>query len=221
MKMDIKIDYREKRRANKAEEFYKNKGHEAEIVTLNTGDYVFNDKVAFEYKTYPDLFTSIMNGLVFDEAHRQSEVYPWHYVIIVGNDKDRKNALYKLYIMGIKFSIKQYYGAMASLNTFTNVIYAKNTPHSFKIMECQAGKCLDGKIRVRTPNVKTKNPAFNLLMFLPDIREHRAKLLVDELNLNNYDDLKRITYNDLINIKGIGDITAKNILSELNNYGLQ
>lgn len=219
--MDIKIDYREKKRVKKSQEYYESKNHNTSVETLETGDYVFDDKVVFEYKNFPDLFSSIMDGRLFDESHRQAEKYPWHYVIIVGTEKQRKNALYKLFLLKVKFSMKQYYGAIASLNTYTQVIYAPNMKKAFQIMECQARKCLDDKIRTRKPIVKTKNIAFNLLMFLSDISEHRAKLIVNELNLKNYDDLKKLTYDDLTSINGIGDKTAKTILSELNNYGLQ
>ena len=219
--MDIKIDYREKKRVKKSQKYYESKNHKTSIESLDTGDYLFDDKVVFEYKNYPDLFSSIIDGRLFDESHRQAEKYPWHYVIIVGTDKQRKDALYKLYLLKVRFSIKQYYGAIASLNTYTRVIYAPNMKKAFQIMECQARKCLDGKIRTRKPIVKTKNPAFNLLMFLSDVSEHRAKLIVNKLKLKNYDDLKKVTYDDLINIKGIGEKTAETIILELNNYGLQ
>ena len=219
--MFIKVDYREKKRAKQAEDFYKQENHNIETCRLETGDFVFEDKVVFEYKTYNDLFNSINTGRVFDEALRQSKVYDYHFVIIVGTDKTRKNELYKLYKLGVRFTMKQYYGAVARLNTYTNVIYAPTTRRAFQIMECQAEKCLDSKPIVRTPTVNTDNPAFNLLMFLPDIRENRAKLIVDSLDLKCYDDLKNLTKSDLTSIKGIGGKTADNILSHLKgDYGL-
>ena len=147
--LKVRIDNRERKRIKKAVEYYTDKNHEVNVEVLDTGDYVFEDKVVFEYKTYSDVFSSIMDGRLFDESLRQSEVYPFHYVIIVGSDKDRQNALYKLFKLHIKFSIKQYYGAVARLNTYTNVIYAPNTMKAFKLMECQADKCLDNKPRVR------------------------------------------------------------------------
>ena len=218
--MNISIDYREKKRVKKAQKYYESKNHKVEVKNLESGDYVFDNQVAFEFKTFEDMFQSIMDGRLFDEAHRQADSYPWHYIIIAGNDKSRKNALYRLFKLHVKFSIKQYYGAIASLNTFTRVIYAPNTPRAFQIMECQAKKCLDGKIRVRTPKVNTVNPAFNLLMFLPDIKEQRAKLLVEELGLETFDDLQNISYDKLISVKGIGEVTAKNILNGIGKYGL-
>ena len=139
--MDIKIDSREHKRVKKATEYYKSKNHTVSKCQLKTGDFLFDDKVVFEYKTYSDLFNSIPTRRVFDEAIRQAETYPYHFVIIVGTDKTRKNELYKLYKIGVKFSMKQYYGAIARLNTYTNVIYAPTQKRAFQIMECQAKKC--------------------------------------------------------------------------------
>ena len=219
--MNIKIDYHERDRAEKGVNFYTEKGHDVSIEKLYTGDFLFEDKVVFEYKSYSDMFNSIPSKRVFDEALRQKDNYPYHFVIIVGTEKDRKNELYKLYKMGVRFNMKQYYGAVARLNTYTNVIYAPTVKKAFQIMLCQAEKCLDSKPIVRVSSANTDNPAFNLLMFLPDIKEARAKLLVDNLDLKVYDDLKSLTYDDLVSIKGIGDKTAESILTHLHrDYGL-
>lgn len=213
--MNIKIDNRERKRVKKAVEYYENKNHMVNVEVLDTGDYIFEDKVVFEYKTYSDIFSSIMDGRLFDESLRQCEVYPYHYVIVVGTDKDRQNALYKLFKLKVRFSIKQYYGAIARLNTYTNVIFAPNTMKAFKIMECQADKCLDSKPMIRELKTKTDNPALNILMFLPEIKYNRAKLITDALELETVEDLFNVTKDDLIGIKGIGDKIADNILNNL------
>lgn len=215
LKVDVKIDYREKKRSKQAEEYYSSQGHTVSVERLDTGDYVFEDKVAFEYKTYDDMFKSINDGRIFDESLRQREEYPYHFVIIVGSDKDRHKASYKLFKLKSKFSIKQYYGAVARLNTYTNVIYAPNIPKAFKIMECQAEKSLDEKPLIRELNKKTDNPALNILMFLPNVKYNRAELITKELGLSTVEDLFNITYDDLISINGIGDKIASNILDNL------
>ena len=220
--MDIKIDYHEKKRIKNALEYYEDKGHNVSVENLDTGDFVFEDKVAFEYKTFSDLFSSIKDGRLFDESIRQSEVYPYHFVIIEGTDKKRQNELYKLYRKHIRFNMKQYYGAVARLNTYTNVVYAPSPKKAFGIMLCQAEKCLDSKPLVRPLLDKSINPCFNLLRFLPNIKEARAKLIVESLDLNTYEDLMNMSYDDLIDIKGIGNETANNILNHLHNdYGIK
>lgn len=219
--MKVLVDNREKKRGKKAVKFYDDRGHDVNMLNLDTGDYVFEDKVVFEYKTFEDMFASIMDNRLFDESKRQMEVYPFHYVIIVGNDKNKQDALYKLYKLRVRFTIKQYYGAVARLNTYTNVIYAPNTPKAFKIMECQAEKCLDDKPIIREPSKKTDNPAINILMFLPDIKYQRAKSICDTLDLNTVEDLMNVTKEDLLSVNRIGDTIADNILRNLSDkYGL-
>lgn len=220
--MKIRIDFREKKRGEKALEFYTDKGFtDVEILRLDTGDFVFEDKVVFEYKTYSDLFSSIKDGRLFDESIRQSESYPYHFVIIVGSDKDRQNALYKLYRKGIKFKMKQYYGAVARLNTYTNVLYAPNTVKAFKIMLCQVEKCLDNKPIVRDLSNKTVNVCTNILMYFPDIKFKRAELITDSLGLETVEDLMNVSFEDLISIKGIGDATAETVMKNLKRMELK
>ena len=218
--LNVKIDTREHKRVKEAEDFYKSKGYDVEILQLETGDYVFDDKVVFEYKTYADMFSSIMDNRVFDESLRQSEKYPFHYVIIVGSDKDKKNALYRLYKLRVKFTMKQYYGALARLNTYTNVIFAPNTKKAFKIMECQTKKCLDGKPLIRELTKKTSNPALNILMMLPDVKYNRAKSICDVLGLESVEDLMNVEKEDLLKVNRIGGKIADNILNGLHSkYG--
>ncbi len=219
--MKVRIDNREKKRIKKAKKYYKEQEHEVTVEKLETGDYLFDDKVVFEFKTYSDMFASIMDNRVFDESLRQKEKYDYHYVIIVGNDKDRQDALYKLFKLKVRFKIKQYYGAVARLNTYTNVIYAPNTSKAFKIMECQAEKCLDNKPLVRNLNKKTDNIALNILMFMPDIKYQRAKSICDTLDLKTVEDLMNLKREDLLSVNRVGDKIADNILSNLkNNYDM-
>lgn len=219
--MKVRIDNRENKRIKKAEKYYKEQNHEVTVEKLETGDYIFEDKVAFEFKTYSDMFASIMDNRVFDESLRQKEKYDYHFVIIVGNDKDRQNALYKLYKLNVRFKIKQYYGAVARLNTYTNVIYAPNVSKAFKLMECQAEKCLDNKPLIRNLNKKTDNIALNILMFMPDIKYQRAKSICDALDLKTVEDLMNLEREDLLSVNRVGDKIADNILSNLkNNYNI-
>ena len=203
--MDIIIDYHEHKRVDNAVKYYESKNDNVSVARLSTGDFVFDGKVAFEYKTISDFISSIQDGRVFDEAIRQSQKYDYHFVIIEGTDKVRKNELYKLYKLNVKFNMKQYYGAIARLNTYTNVIFAPNSKKAFQIMRCQAEKCLDSKPIVRELNNKSDNPCFNLLMFLDNVKYKRAELIVDNLGLTCFEDIMGISYNDLININGIGE----------------
>ena len=85
--MNILIDSREKQRKIRAADFFAGKGHSSTIKSLDVGDYVFSDRVVFEYKEIGDFMSSVINESVFNEAANQALVYPFHYVIIVGEMK--------------------------------------------------------------------------------------------------------------------------------------
>ena len=79
-------------------------------------------------------------------------------------------------------------------------------------MMCQAEKCLDDDFVYKRLPIKTPNPAQNLLLLCKDIGDETVKLLKDELHIYSFKDLKQLSYNDLINIHGIGPKTANMIL---------
>ena len=58
MRMNIIIDSREKGRRERASTYYTNKGHKANVETLDVGDYLFDDRVVFEYKIMSDFMSS-------------------------------------------------------------------------------------------------------------------------------------------------------------------
>ena len=62
MRMNIIIDSREKGRRERASTYYTNKGHKANVETLDVGDYLFDDQVVFEYKIMSDFMSSVLNG---------------------------------------------------------------------------------------------------------------------------------------------------------------
>ena len=57
--MKVTIDSREKDRVRSASKYFKDQGLEVEVSELKVGDYLFDDKVCFEYKTIPDFIASI------------------------------------------------------------------------------------------------------------------------------------------------------------------
>ena len=73
-KVDLKIDFREKR-SGILEEIEKHCDHLTfELVTLPTGDYWIGDKIIVERKTLSDFLVSIINDRIFQQAYniRQS-----------------------------------------------------------------------------------------------------------------------------------------------------
>ena len=89
--MNICIDTREKGRKLRANLYYNDKGHNAEVRMLDVGDYLFDDRVVFEYKEIGDFMSSIVDESLFNEAANQSLEYPFHYVVVVGDVRNYLN----------------------------------------------------------------------------------------------------------------------------------
>ncbi len=216
--MKVIIDSREKDRVKSATEYYEQQGLEVQIAELEIGDYVFNEKVVFEFKLIPDFINSVKSGRVFNQAIQQSENFPYHYVVIMGTEKDLKRTLAIYTNNNIRFKYQNYLGAIARLNTFTNVI-EMNTAHineAYYRMRIQAEKCLDDKRPVKIVSKKDENPCINWLCYcIHGISIKKAKLIVEELDLRNLKDLLDISLDDLLNIKGVGPKTAKKIMDAI------
>ena len=215
--MLVQIDSREKDRVKTASEYYKKQGLDVEVCELEIGDYLFDGKVVFEMKLISDFVSSIQNGKIFNQAISQAEEFPYHYVIIVGNEHTRTKCL----AMSRNYrpvTVFQYLGAIASLNRYTTVIesYSPYIEETYYRMQITAKKALSDKPIVKKFPKKDKNPAFNYLCYcVYGINQKKAKIICDELNLLTLHDLMTIEHKDLMNIDGIGHKTASNIIRSI------
>ena len=215
--MQLTIDSREQSRIQSATEYYKQQGLTVEVKEEQVGDYIFDDKVVFEFKTIPDFVSSIQNGKIFNQAINQAETYDYHYVIIQGDDHTRAKAL----AMSRNYrevTYFQYLGALASLNRYTTVIesYSPFINEAYYRMLITAKKCLQNKPIVKKFPRKDKNPAFNYLCYcIYGVSAKRAKDIVYTCHLQTMEDLFNLTHQDLTKIDGIGDNLADRILSAI------
>ena len=215
--MQITIDNREQSRIQSATEYYTKQGLEVEVTELEIGDYLFDNKVVFEFKTVSDFVSSIQNGKIFNQAINQAENYPHHFVVIQGDEHSRAKALAmsKHYHQVTYFG---YLGAIASLNRYTTVIesYSPHIQEAYYRMLITAKKSLSTKPIVKKFPHKDKNVAFNFLCYsIYGINWKKAKLIVDTLNLKTLNDLMKLNIDDLTKIEGIGEKTAQNILNNI------
>ena len=208
--MDILVDNREHARLDEIQEYYEQfPDCTCEVTKLTTGDFIFTDNngsVCFEFKTIADFIASIKDMRVFNQSICMHEEFDYHYVIIVGSDLDKENAFVT---EGLKPA--SYYGAIAKINTYSTVITVEDNRLAYGMMKCQAEKCLEDNFVYKRLPMKTPNPAQNLLLMCKDIGEETVKLL-DELELYSFSDLKQLSYDDLIKIRGIGPKTSELIL---------
>lgn len=214
------IDNREKNRIDPAQKYYRDAGFDVNVAELVYGDYIFTDEnitVAFEYKTIEDYLGSLTDYRVFNQALNQSYNFNYHFVIIVGTEKEYTEAVRskgfhsKNYISNGKFN-----GSIASLVEFTSVLQVKNQSLAFDLMERVAKKCIrDKPVIHRFP--KTKGvPAYRFLCNnVNGIAEKTAQKIVDELGLWSIVDVLRLNRKRLMSVKGVGGKTAENILRQI------
>lgn len=237
--MKIKVDNREDaRRIKSCVKFYTQKkyeptkksysggGNSLEIDQLIVGDYIFDNKVVFEYKTANDFIGSVINGRVFKQS-RNMQQYPFSYVVIVGdvakeinsrNEKRYWNKYGKLK----SFTVKQYLGAVARLSVDGKVIHCSNQQQAFYLMQSIAEKCLEDTTvkAVDKPSFKLTDPIASFLGCIYVNNNSRlpmkqAILIREHCHLESLEDLLRVEYEDLIKIKGIGKKTAEAVIEAI------
>lgn len=209
--MLIRVDTREQSRIKSAERYYKE--DEVIVEELLTGDYVFDDKVVFEFKTMQDFISSINDGRVFNECIEQSEVYPHHFCIIQGSNYDLKRALE----YSPATTMSHYYGAIARLNTYTTVVNIYGgVRNALNFMRVQASKCLDDTGKLKHYPVKSYNTAFNVLCHdIRGVNKVRAENIVSTCDCETVADVFKLTVDDLVNVDGIGEKIAENIVLQI------
>lgn len=210
--MKVVIDSREKTRIPIATEYYKNQGFTVETQQEKIGDYIFNDQVVMEFKTWPDFMSSITDGRLWNETMNQIENYEIHFVVIHGTNRDYQEAF-----QHNGLTDEMVTGAIARLLTYTKIIRGTGTlEDTFELMKVTAEKCLDDKTLVRQFGTKSVNTAFNFLCYcVDDIKGERAKTIVNYLQLKTLNDLMELDHKKLTSVPGIGDILANKILTAI------
>ena len=211
--MMVLMDYREQgERISDAQDYFE----DIEVLELPVGDYIFNDVVVFEYKTFDDFISSIIDKRVFNQSLNQMEEFKYHFIILelgVGFDL-RKRLTNRYYKSGVPVTPKQYYAAISRLNTYTTVLPVNgDSLECFQVMESQAEKCLDDKTLVKQYHVKTGNSALNYLCNnIRGVGLVTGETITDGLGLECLEDLLRLDKESLVSVNGVGDKTAENIL---------
>ena len=209
---EVVIDSRETHRSDIAIEYFESQGYKVTSKELSTGDYLFQNKVVFEFKTWADFMSSITDGRLWNESQKQMENYDIHFVVIHGTNRDYQEAFQHNGLTDEMIT-----GAIARLNTYTKVIHGTRTiQDTFELMMVTAEKCLDNKTLCRQFGTKSVNPAFNVLAYcVDDIKGERAKAIVDTLGLKTFKDVCRLTQTDLMKVPGIGEVLSKKIMDAI------
>ena len=209
---EITIDSREQKRIPIAKKYFEKQGYKVTTQELPTGDYLFQNKVVMEFKTWPDYLASITDGRLWNETQKQMENYDIHFVVIHGTNRDYQKAYA---YSGLED--KHINGSIARLLTYTKIIRGTGTINdTFELMKVTAEKCLDDKTLCRQFGTKSVNKAFDCLSCcVDDIKGERAKAIVNTLGLKTIKDVTNLTYDDLVKVPGIGDALAKKVLEAI------
>ena len=143
------IDDREQKRGFRAFQYYRDETtFKPEAHELMYGDFVFSNsetelQVAFEYKTIEDFISSIYDNRVFNQALNQSNCFDYHFVVLVGSDKEKQELIReRKHYTGEYMSNSQFYGAYASLLNITSLVQVPNEKTAFLVMGKISEKCL-------------------------------------------------------------------------------
>lgn len=209
---EVIIDSRETHRIDIATEYFESQGYKVTSKELPTGDYLFQNKVVFEFKTWADFMSSITDGRLWNESQKQMENYDIHFVVIHGTNRDYQEAFQHNGLTDEMIT-----GAIARLNTYTKILHGTRTiQDTFGMMMTTAEKCLDDKTLCRQFGTKSVNKAFDCLSCcVDDIKGERAKAIVNTLGLETIRDVTELTHEDLVKVPGIGDVLAKKVLDAI------
>lgn len=224
--MKLQIDNRESNtRISSACQFF-GENYDIEVGSYPVGDFIFDNKVVFEYKTAPDIVSSIIDGRVFRQVERMKQ-YPFHYVIVVGNVAEHineRNANYWNRRNQVKqFTVRNYLGALARLQIESRVIHVDNNQQAWIIMDFLTKKLLDSNPNVRgvdRPKATLSDPIATFLscIYINDSQRLGIKTAImirEYLHLESLNDLLQVTYEDLVGVKGVGSKTARRIMDVL------
>ena len=185
-----------------------------EFGTLKTGDFLVNDLLLIERKTFPDLVASIKDGRIFQQASRLTSAAEHFLIILEGTSDDIKSARMKrdaiqgaLICISLKFRIP-------ILRSISPVETCKLMVSAYQ----QLAKCENGRRYLPyRPALYKKDNKFKRQIFmlqgLPGVGPAKAKMLLDK-----FGSLKAIfsaSISELKEADGVGKHTAAQIYAIL------
>jgi ERCC4-type nuclease len=210
----IIIDDREKKRINRAVDYYNNTLKlDAEITVdrLDYGDFIFNDIYCFEYKTYRDYIESVRLGRLYKQIRgmcSNTGFVGGCYVIVQADPLQMLK-----YDKECEFTFKEWQGTIARFSPALPVISCNTEQNCFDMMKNIVEK--DSEYDFPLKPLKMGNTAFNIMAYcMTGIGRELAQLVVEELDISTVADLFRLNHTNLTSIRGIGDKRAEAILKQ-------
>lgn len=224
--MIVRIDNRESNsRIKSAVKYFEKLGYATCVEHLDVGDYVFHDRVCFEFKTASDMIGSIKDGRVFRQARNMNQ-FEYSYVIVQGSvpqqiNEDNKKA-YWHHGRNTNFTVKAWLGAYARLETYSNVLVVENRNQAWMLMDALVSKIFKDNVDVKMvdrPQNGLINPIASYLscIYVNESQRLPVKSALKIIDYLDDEDLKLLdlTVSDLTSIKGIGKKTAEAVYNAI------
>lgn len=217
--MRVVVDVREDSdRVSVAERGFSLEGCSVEVEALEFGDYCFDGVVVWEYKTVADFLSSLFDESLFNEVFNQSSRFCFSFLVVEGDfrsflrkqfyrlSRDRKQYYHNNVNEYVNTQMKNVAGAIRRCRTVCNVINLKTQAECLNEMLEQSRKCLNFKAYggvVRPSKDYHMNPCKAPLMSIARVGDVLSDRIIDEFDLECLDDFHRVSYDDLLNVKGV------------------
>lgn len=181
-------------------------GISVKTAQLTTADYIISGKVGVELKKVPDFVASIIDGRILDQVRDLKNLFN-KAVIIIEGEEDIYNVrnVHANAIRGMLASI--------ALDFHVPVLYTKNPQDTAALLAVMAkreqGKEIDFTLHSLKPKSIHEQQEFIVSAF-PNIGVQTAKILLE--HFGNIKNLVNATEEQLTELKGIGDKTAKQLV---------
>lgn len=205
------VDTHENKRIKSCREYFEKKDIKVTRERLDFGDYVFDGKVCFEFKTWEDFISSMDNGSLFEEVYNQADYYDYPYLIICGDRDDVVGSyFYRNYAMRVRFrSVRKYFafinqavdGAIRRCRVVCNVITVPTLDDAWHEMFEQSDKCLSSRKyggTVRKRNVKLNTPIDHFIWGIRGFGEKTVDEFMDVFEPNSLHDLFNVSGDDMV-----------------------
>ena len=226
--LKLQIDDREKKsRIDSARKFFTDLNYNVEVSHLPVGDFVFDNKVAVEFKTPSDMIQSIMNNRIFKQVENMKQ-YPFSYVLVVGNVAEEINNRNAMNYWNSSnqlrtFNMRNWLGALARLQVDSKVLIVDNNQQAWMLLDFLVKKLLDANPKVKgviKPSVTLSDSVATFLscVYVNDSQRIGIKTAVsirEYLHLESLSDLLQVTEKDLLKVKGVGKQTAKAVIKAI------
>ncbi|MBU0470708.1 MAG: DEAD/DEAH box helicase [Nanoarchaeota archaeon] len=181
-------------------------GVSVKTAQLTSADYVVSGKVGVELKKVPDFVASIIDGRLLDQARDLKNNFCKAVLIIEGEEDIY--SVRKVHANAIRGMI-----SAIVLDFGVPILYTKNPLDTAALLAMMAkreqNKDADFSYHASKPRSLAEQQEFIVSSF-PNIGPQTAKLLLE--NFNTIKNLVNATEKEIINIKGVGEKTAKNLL---------